>query len=170
MGVRPYDPAIGRFYAVDPIEGGALNNYDFAGQDPINNQDLDGTVCGPGSIPGGDAAVPDLIWKDACQQHDDCYGGKGKFFKWTRKQCDYDFELNAMVACYERFGYNSLDNDNSHNKPLHACYGVAKVYYEAIRVGGQYYSGYYDGHFAECRRRKYSVEYCKKTAKYGASH
>ena len=47
MGARPYDPSIGRFYAVDPIDGGSLNNYDYAGQDPINNYDLDGTeVCG----------------------------------------------------------------------------------------------------------------------------
>ena len=42
MGARPYDPALGRFLAVDPIEGGSLNNYDFAEQDPINSYDLDG--------------------------------------------------------------------------------------------------------------------------------
>ena len=42
MGVRQYDPSIGRFISVDPVEGGSLNNYDYAGQDPINNQDLSG--------------------------------------------------------------------------------------------------------------------------------
>lgn len=42
MGARPYDPAIGRLLAVDPVEGGALNNYDYAGQDPVNLYDLDG--------------------------------------------------------------------------------------------------------------------------------
>jgi RHS repeat-associated protein len=42
MGARPYDPALGRFYAVDPIEGGAANNYDYAFQDPVNVYDLDG--------------------------------------------------------------------------------------------------------------------------------
>jgi RHS repeat-associated protein len=42
MGVRPYDPALGRFLAVDPVEGGSANNYDYALQDPINVYDLDG--------------------------------------------------------------------------------------------------------------------------------
>ena len=42
MGVRPYDPVLGRFLAVDTIEGGNLNPYDYAGQDPINSYDLSG--------------------------------------------------------------------------------------------------------------------------------
>jgi hypothetical protein len=45
MGVRPYDPALGRFLAPDPVEGGSLNLYDSAGQDPMNNWDLDGRFC-----------------------------------------------------------------------------------------------------------------------------
>ena len=45
MGVRPYDPAIGRFLATDPIEGGSLNAYDYAGQNPIDSYDLDGRWC-----------------------------------------------------------------------------------------------------------------------------
>jgi RHS repeat-associated protein len=42
MGARPYDPALGRFLAIDPVDGGSLNNYDFTGQDPIKEYDLDG--------------------------------------------------------------------------------------------------------------------------------
>jgi RHS repeat-associated protein len=42
MGVRPYDPTLGRFLAADPILGGALNDYDYANQDPINAFDPTG--------------------------------------------------------------------------------------------------------------------------------
>lgn len=42
-GARPYDPTLGRFLSVDPIDGGSLNAYDYAGQDPINGYDLAGT-------------------------------------------------------------------------------------------------------------------------------
>ena len=47
MGARPYDPALGRFYSVDPVDGGSLNNYDYANQDPVNGYDLGGTLAVP---------------------------------------------------------------------------------------------------------------------------
>lgn len=63
MGARPYDPSLGRFLAVDPVDGGSLNNYDYADQDPINGYDLTGTMfggvmcdggpCGPGPTDDG---------------------------------------------------------------------------------------------------------------------
>lgn len=54
MGARPYDPALGRFLAVDPVEGGSLNTYDYAGQDPVNNYDLNGEFVLPfPPLPGG---------------------------------------------------------------------------------------------------------------------
>ncbi|MFD0883088.1 DNRLRE domain-containing protein [Streptosporangium algeriense] len=43
MGARLYNPKTGRFLQVDPIAGGSDNAYEYAGQDPVNNTDLDGT-------------------------------------------------------------------------------------------------------------------------------
>ena len=43
MGVRAYDPHLGRFLSQDPIAGGSANDYDYVNGDPINNLDLGGT-------------------------------------------------------------------------------------------------------------------------------
>jgi RHS repeat-associated protein len=42
MGVRPYDPSLGRFLSRDRIDGGSPTGYDYAGQDPVNGYDLSG--------------------------------------------------------------------------------------------------------------------------------
>lgn len=42
MGVRLYDPTLGRFASVDPVEGGSSNAYEYAKADPVNLIDLDG--------------------------------------------------------------------------------------------------------------------------------
>lgn len=43
MGVRLYDPKLGRFLAQDPIEGGSCNDYDYTCANPIAGLDLGGT-------------------------------------------------------------------------------------------------------------------------------
>ncbi len=47
MGVCLYDPNLGRFLDVDPIEGGNANDYIYPA-DPVNMYDLDGMRCWTG--------------------------------------------------------------------------------------------------------------------------
>ncbi|WP_457810732.1 RHS repeat-associated core domain-containing protein [Streptomyces anulatus] len=47
MGVRLYDPTIGRFLSVDPVYGGNANAYDYTFADPLNQYDLDGKWAWP---------------------------------------------------------------------------------------------------------------------------
>ena len=44
IGTRYYLSGLGRFGQRDPVEGGSLNAYDYAGQDPINLLDPDGAA------------------------------------------------------------------------------------------------------------------------------
>jgi RHS repeat-associated protein len=46
MGVRVYVPQLGRFLQPDPVRGGSANAYDYANQDPVNQDDLNGMCAG----------------------------------------------------------------------------------------------------------------------------
>lgn len=40
MGTPYYNPALGRFMQVEPVESGSVNRYDYANQAPINTVDV----------------------------------------------------------------------------------------------------------------------------------
>lgn len=42
MGVRLYNPTLGRYLQTDPVNGGSANAYDYVNQDPVNADDLTG--------------------------------------------------------------------------------------------------------------------------------
>jgi hypothetical protein len=44
MGVRLYQPDLGRFLTVNPVHGGSANDYDYCNADPVNCTDLDGRI------------------------------------------------------------------------------------------------------------------------------
>ena len=44
MGARPYVPALGRFLRTDPMPGGSSNAYDYCAADPINANDIAGSI------------------------------------------------------------------------------------------------------------------------------
>ena len=45
MGVRIYNPQLGRFEQTDPVVGGNANAYDYVYQNPLTNFDLNGEWC-----------------------------------------------------------------------------------------------------------------------------
>jgi hypothetical protein len=59
MGVRLYDPTLGRFLQVDPILGGSANAYDYTTQDPVNGFDLGGyiSMCSDDFCPAAEARI-----------------------------------------------------------------------------------------------------------------
>ena len=75
MGARQYDPVLGRFLEVDPIEGGSANDYDYVNADPINDQDLTGL--GP--------------YPDSCRI---------PYARWMFKRCKQDKQVRRFCKVF----------------------------------------------------------------------
>jgi RHS repeat-associated protein len=61
MGARPYNPILGRFLGVDPVEGGTPNAYTYV-DDPVNEFDLNGQWGWP-KIPNPIKAIKNVAKK-----------------------------------------------------------------------------------------------------------
>lgn len=76
MGARQYDPMLGRFLELDPVEGGNLNSYLYP-VDPLNQSDLDGLFCMLGSNPNGSCRGSRFVpGTRHSARHGFCYTGK----------------------------------------------------------------------------------------------
>jgi predicted GIY-YIG superfamily endonuclease len=97
MGARPYAPQIGRFLAVDPVEGGATTNAYGYVNDPINYEDLDGNKCN-----AGNALVYLITYTDST-----VYVGISDDFARRRNEHnlapkDTDGKMRALTPCMAR--------------------------------------------------------------------
>jgi len=153
MGTRYYDPSLGRFTQVDPIAGGSANAYDYARQDPINNVDPSGQICGPGDF--GDAVTPDWIFGQACADHDICFGDYESF----RNDCDAQFREDVHDACNSEYG--------GFDPRRYACHKVADLYYRATHSAAGA-ARFIQLKFGMCRRRGHSRAFCTALASYRA--
>jgi RHS repeat-associated protein len=139
MGVRYYDPNLGRFTQLDPaghlldlLQG---NRYGYAGDDPVNNTDPSGArPLEEGSYPRGEAPTTDYCsnspdhfgdasFKVACVLHDYCYQAQAGFI-----DCNADLLSGMEDSCKAAYG--------GWDWHRYACLGVAWTYWTAVSTAG----------------------------------
>jgi len=131
MGARPYDTALGRFLTVDPIDGGSLNTYDYAAQDPVNGFDLNGMAVTPIHI-GILAAVVFAAGGGICVSSPICLGKKIKIPRFDQSSPPSNAEAREQA---QQLGYSETNDYpfDSHGQLV-------------FRKGGEYISPDWDQH------------------------
>jgi RHS repeat-associated protein len=142
---RNYEPVTGRYLSTDPLGLSAGDNlYRYALNNPIKNIDSNGKVCGTG---WNEPYIPDYPngWNFAgpCQNHDDCYGCKGKKMGMKKEDCDNRFLKELLKVCLK--GDNIIFHPDLWPKdwreiqfnPYLSCPQLALMYYKAVSSFGQ---------------------------------
>jgi len=80
-----------------------------------------GPVCGPSSNPLLASWIPDGIWKDACVQHDKCYGNCSG---GSKAKCDFDFLKNSGNIFY--YSAVAAGGEEEFKKARKHCVGCKK--------------------------------------------
>ncbi len=114
---------------------------------PSNHPGANG--CGPEGWKG--KLVPNKpLWmidfKTSCNSHDICYGTCGN----EKKYCDDEFLADMTVACYMKFGWNSIQPmPPDLQAKLKLCNELASAYHAAVAAAGD--SAYTAGQEQGCR-------------------
>jgi hypothetical protein len=103
MGARPYDPDLGRFLAPDPVDGGSLNRYDYANQDPINQFDPAGTMPARGDC---ERRVGNVPIPSGCTDRNLCNGSWGACIKQAK--ADHNLSWAAALQLMKPMVLNLL--------------------------------------------------------------
>jgi len=97
MGARPYNPTLGRFLGVDPVEGGTSNNYAYV-DDPVNIFDLNGQWGWP-KIPNPIKAVIDHGKKAASAVKNATVGAVKTVKSFVKENRGFLATLAASAGC-----------------------------------------------------------------------
>jgi RHS repeat-associated protein len=100
---RDYDPSIGRYGESDPIGlYGGINTYAYASVDPVKSGDVFGLVPdGCGTVRDISRFLPNLFYRDCCNQHDDCYDDCAN--RPGKDGCDREFSNCTFRTCSKRW-------------------------------------------------------------------
>ena len=151
---RDYHPGVGRYIEGDPIlqpfvgrisaygldneanflvpkfitNPKALHKYIHVLNNPINFLDQTGLLCGSGST---EDIVPDFPggfdFTGPCQNHDDCYGCKGKELGKSKSDCDKGFLRDMKCVCWRGRNVTRWGS----------CMTLAHIYYNAVKYLAQ---------------------------------